>query len=286
MIARRLILSLFLSLVGSALFTFWLSQKFNKAHVVEPPKTLGYVTSSVPIQAGEVLNPANVKIVQWPITSPLEGAFAKPEQVAGRTVLYPLAAGQPILNTQLSAAGSGIGLTAKIPEGMRAISLRSDQIVGVAGFLLPGTHVDVLVTFHPQNSPDAITTTVLQDAQVLAAGQKMTPDADAKAATTDVVTLLVNPEDAERVVLASQQGTVHFVLRNGSDHEKTNGAPAQVSSFGGYTPTQAPNLKTAGAGGAPAPLLLRKGPAPQAAPKPYTVVTMYGNKQVTETIPQ
>ncbi len=277
MIARRLILSLFLSLVGSALFTFWLSQRFTRAHAVAPPKTQSYVASSVPIQAGEALNPANVKMVEWPVSSPLEGAFTKPEQVAGRTVLYPLAAGQPILDRQLSAAGSGIGLTAKIPEGMRAISLRSDQIVGVAGFLLPGTHVDVLVTFHPQNSPDAITTTVLQDVQILAAGQKMTPDADAKAATTDVVTLLVKPDDAERVVLASQQGTVHFVLRNGSDHEKTSSAPAQVSSFGGYTPTPVPGGQTQ-----PQPLYTHKAPPP--APKPYTVVTMYGNKQVTETI--
>ena len=285
MIARRLILSLVFSLVGSALFTFWLSQRFNKSHV-EVPKTQPYVASAAPIQAGEVLNPQNMKVVQWPVSSPLEGAFAKPEQIVGRTVLYPLAAGQPILTTQLTTAGNGIGLTSKIPEGMRAISLRSDQIVGVAGFLLPGTHVDVLVTFHPQGSPDAITTTVLQDVQILAAGQKMTPDADAKASTTDVVTLLVNPQDAERVVLASAQGTVHFVLRNGSDHEKTSGAPAQVSSIGDFNPTQQKTVAPVMTG-APAPLLIRKLQAP--VERPYTVTTIYGNggngtKQVTETI--
>ena len=97
----------------------------------------------------------------------------------------------------------------KIPDGMRAISLRSDQVVGVAGFLLPGTHVDVLVTFRAPNTGDSITSTVMQDAQVIATGQKMEPDPEGKPTTTDVVTLLVTPGDAQKVVEASSQGTVH-----------------------------------------------------------------------------
>jgi pilus assembly protein CpaB len=278
MIAKRLIISLVLSLLGSALFTFWLSKKFAKTKP-EPPKTQQYVGTSQSLQAGDVLAAANMKLIEWPATAPIEGGFAKPEQLIGRTVIYPLAPGEPILERQLTAPGAGIGLTTKIPEGMRAISLRSDQIVGVAGFLLPGTRVDVLVTYHVANSPNPITTTVLQDAQILAAGQKMQADADTKATATDVVTLLVTPEDAERVVLASAQGSVHFVLRNGSDHAHLSGMPTQVSSIGDFSPAAQQPQPTA------LPRIPSQEPKPEKpAPKPYQVMTIYGNKQVMETV--
>jgi pilus assembly protein CpaB len=115
---------------------------------------------------------------------------------------------------------------------MRAISLRSDEVVGVAGFLLPGTHVDVLVTMKPPDG-DPITATVLQDVQVLASGQKTEPDPEGKPVTATVVTLLVKPEDAERVDLASTQGIVHFVLRNGVDREQRKSEPLQFSQLAG-----------------------------------------------------
>jgi pilus assembly protein CpaB len=171
--------------------------------------------------------------VDWPVNVPLQGAFTAPEPLVGRVVLYPLAAGQPILERELAAPGAGVGITVKIPDGMRAISLRSDEVVGVAGFLLPGTHVDVLVTLRTSNNPEPITATVLQDAEVLAAGQKTQPDPEGKATTATVVTILVKPEDAERVVLASTQGSVHFVLRNGLDRQEFTGLPAQLSQLSG-----------------------------------------------------
>ena len=112
-----------------------------------PQKQL-YVAASEPLEAGELLKPASLQLVEWPASSPLTGGFTKIDDVAGRVVLYPLPKGEPILERQLAAAGSGAGLTANIPSGMRAISVRSDEVVGVAGFLLPGTHVDVLMTYH------------------------------------------------------------------------------------------------------------------------------------------
>src|SRR6185437_14213573 len=126
----------------------------------------------------------------------------------GRSLLYPMDKGQLITDKVLSASGSGLGLAGMIPDGMRAISLRSDEVVGVAGFLLPGTHVDVLVTMHPPGGADPVTNTVLQDVQVLASGQKIEPDPEGKPVNTTVVTLLVKPDDAERVDLASTQGIV------------------------------------------------------------------------------
>ena len=220
MVARRLIIALVLSLAGSAIFTIWLSKKFSHPSASRSGE-LHYVATAQNLQAGDVLSPANLKLVTWPSGAPLEGAFPKSDNLNGRIVLFPLAAGQPIIERQLAAAGSTAGLSMKIPDGMRAISLKSDPIVGVAGFLLPGTHVDVVVNFRIINSQDTMTMTVLQDAQIIAVGQKMEPDPEGKPTTTDVVTLLVTPADAEKAVEASTQGTVHFILRNGSDHNKS-----------------------------------------------------------------
>jgi pilus assembly protein CpaB len=268
MVAKRLIIALVLSLAGSALFTLWLSKR-----VARPTAPTGgelhYVATAQAVNAGDVLTPAMLKLVPWPSTTPLDGAFPKPDALAGRIVLFPLAANEPIIERQLAAAGSTAGLSMKIPDGMRAISLRSDQVVGVAGFLLPGTHVDVLVTFHDQNSPESITTTVLQDAQVIATGQKIEPDPEGKPTPTDVVTLLATPEDAEKAVEASSQGAVHFVLRNGADHEQVKSAPVHLSQLGGLT-APGPQL-------APRPQVVNKPvQLPPAPPKPYTVQMIYG----------
>ena len=268
MVARRLITALFMALLVSGVFTFWLSKKFSKPHVAVVPK-LQYVATAKALDAGEILTDADLTLVDWPTASPLEGAHLKAEDLKGRTLLYPLSAGQPVLDQQLAAAGAGIGLSAKIPDGMRAISLRSDEVVGVAGYLLPGTHVDVLVTYRSNpNSPDQTTSMVLQDVMILTAGQKMQPDASGKAEAADVVTLLVKPEDAEKVVLASAQGSVHFVLRNGTDHQQV----ADVST----SPTPAPVQR-------PARVRVEHKEPSVAIAKPYVVHTINGDKQSVES---
>jgi pilus assembly protein CpaB len=230
---RRLTSAFIIALVVSGVFTYWLSQRFIKTKVAPATPKSQYVAASVNLDAGQTVKAENLHMVDWPATVPLPGAFTAAQPVVGRVVLYPLAAGEPILERQLANPGSGVGLTVKIPDGMRAISLRTDEIVGVAGFLLPGTHVDVLVTLHPANTPDPITSMVLQNVEVLTAGQKTEPDPEGKPATATVVTLLVKPEDAEKVDLASTQGVVHFVLRNGVDQDDFKGPPALFSDLSG-----------------------------------------------------
>ena len=149
MITRRLTSAFIIALVISGVFTFWLSQRFKSKPAPPPPKSQ-YVALTANLEAGQQIKAENLRMVDWPATVPLPGAFNAPQPVIGRIVLYPLAAGEPILERQLANPGSSAGLSMKIPDGMRAISLRSDEVVGVAGFLLPGTHVDVLVTVHPQ----------------------------------------------------------------------------------------------------------------------------------------
>jgi pilus assembly protein CpaB len=262
---RRLTSAFIIALLVSGVFTLWLSAKFaKKSGPAPPPAKSQYVAAAANLEADQVIRAENLRMVDWPVSVPLNGAFTSPGALIGRIVLYPLSEGEPILERQLSSPGSGIGITAKIPSGMRLIALRTDEVIGVAGFLLPGTHVDVLVTLHTSNSPDPVTFTVLQDAEVLSAGQKTEPDPEGKATVSTVVTLLVKPEDAERVVLASNQGTVHFVLRNGVDREEFKGPPALLAQLSGIEPPP-----------------VKEPPKPPELPvvKTYSVETILGKSQ-------
>ncbi|HEY0795217.1 MAG TPA: Flp pilus assembly protein CpaB [Acidisarcina sp.] len=260
---RRITVALILALVVSGVFTYWLSRKVG-AHPAVAAVSVGYAAAGRALDAGELLKPESLRMVDWPVSVPLKGAFVKADDLVGRVVLFPLAEGEPVLERQLAEAGSGAGLTGKIPQGMRAISLRSDEVVGVAGFLFPGTHVDVVVTYRSEKAPEPTTATVLQDVVVLAAGHQINPDPDVKQASVDVVTLMLKPEDANRAVLASTQGTIHFVLRNGADRGQTDMKPIGLSQLVSSAPDPV----------APHP---QAGTKPQA--KPYAVETVLGTKQ-------
>ena len=263
--ARRLTIALVVSLLISGLFTFWLSRRVAKAaHVVVPQKHF-IVAASETLEAGELLKPGSLRLMEWPV--PLPGSVPKVDEIAGRIVLFPVAKDQPILAAYLAPAGVSSGLTAKIPSGMRAISVRSDEVVGVAGFLLPGTHVDVLLTYHSDKSPDPRTATVLQDVVVVAAGQQIRPDPEGKpTSVNNVVTLLLTPADSEKLVLATSLGAIHFVLRNGADKEQ-----ASSSSVGLDELTGTVLLPSTGA------------PVTKPRAKPYQVETVLGDKQVVKT---
>src|SRR5271167_86797 len=228
---RRLVIALLIALLLSGGMTFFISRKVTNRGTARP-QTRRYVAASRSIQSGEVLKQENLALVDWPEAVPVQGAFNKADELVGRSVIYPVASGQPILATYLAAPGSGIGLTVKIPEGMRATSVRSDDVVGVAGFLFPGSHVDVLVTFHSDRATPA-TQIVLQDVEVLTTGQNYEPDPQGKAQSVNVVTLLLSPQDAQKVVLAASQGSIQFVLRNGADHGRVNAVPIEVAAISG-----------------------------------------------------
>lgn len=268
--ARRLMLALVVALVISGLFTFWLSRRVAHANriVVQPPNQ--YVAAARALDPGETVRREDLTMINWPKDHPLDGSFMKVDDVVGRAVLYPLSPGQPILDRQLAAAGSGIGLTGRIPSGMRAIALSSNEVVGVAGFLMPGTHIDVLVTYTDQNHPQPVTATVLQDVEVLAAGHQVQPDPTGKPVPVDVVTVLLSPEDAEKATLASEKGMIRFVLRNGGDH-KTAGAPPVSMEELASLPESRPQS------GNPAPRRYEGHPAP----KPWVVETLMGDKRST-----
>ena len=145
------------------------------------------------------------------------GALSRVEDALDRPVISPIQANEPVAEARLALKGSGAGLGPLIPPGMRAISVRVNDVVGVAGFVLPGMRVDVLVTGKPPNRSDTETQTVLQNISVLSAGQTLQSDSKSQPITTPVVTLLVTPAEAEALTLANSEGHIQLVLRNSTD---------------------------------------------------------------------
>lgn len=235
------------------------------------PKLTQVVATAKDVSVGVALTPDDVKLIGWPVDAPLAGSFSKVEDVVGRPLIYALGTGEPVLERDLAVAGSGIGLSVKVPPGMRATAVRSNEIVGVAGFLFPGSHVDVLATVTLPGSTGAITQTVLQDVEVLAAGQTIEPDPQGKPKTVNVVTLLLNPEDSQKLLLASGQGTIQFVLRNGTDQKKVEVNATRLDELG-------PSAKAV-----VTPHAVRKAAPPKAPPpKPpdvYVMEVIKGNER-------
>jgi pilus assembly protein CpaB len=196
------------------------------------------------LQVGALIHDADIKQVSWAATLPA-GLSSKTQDVIGRGVIATIYQNEPILNTRLAAKGAGAGLAATIPLGKRAVALRVDEVVGLAGFVLPGMRVDVLVAGNPpggQNRLGTLSRTVLQDIEVLSAGQKIEKTADGKPETAQVVNLLVTPDQAEVLNLASIETKVQLVLRNPLDtqEEKTHGT--SIAALFGADVAQGPPL--------------------------------------------
>jgi pilus assembly protein CpaB len=183
------------------------------------------------LPAGVALSAKDVVLIDWPSDVPLQGSFNKADAVIGHPLLHSLGPKEPILQRDLAVEGSGIGLATKIPPGMRATAIRSNEIVGVAGFLYPGSHVDVLATYNLPGANSSLTQTVLQDVEVLTAGQTIEPDPQGKPQQVSVVTLLLSPENSQKLQLASTQGSIQFVLRNGTDTKSIDLHPTRVDQL-------------------------------------------------------
>jgi pilus assembly protein CpaB len=192
--------------------------RITRAQAGGRPQTRRVVAARVVLQPGTPIAAENLTEIDWPKNVALDGLIEKKEDVAGHVLGYAVAANEPVLRRDLAASAS-LGLAAKIPDGMRASAVKTNEVMNVAGFILPGSRVDVLVTLRGENNNASTTTarTVLQNVQVLATGTKMDPDPTGKPENVTVVTLLVTPEQSQTLALAQSQGTIQFVLRNGGD---------------------------------------------------------------------
>lgn len=228
--SRRLGLALVIALVASVSLTWFLYSRIRR-QASTASQTMKIVASGRVIEPGSTLTAEDLGLLDWPAKAPLEGSFAKTEQLLGRIAMYPIAANEPIRKALLAAPGSAIGLTAKIPDGMRAVAAETNDVNDVSGFLFPGARVDVLMTLRADAGAESVTATVLQNIEVLSTGEKLQPDPSGKPQKVREVTLLLTPEGAQKLVLASNQGTIQFVLRNGSDRTIGDRAPVSVSDL-------------------------------------------------------
>ena len=189
------------------------------------------VAAAAPLPVGTTLSQKDVTLMDWYSDALPAGAITKTDDVVGHPLLFPVSAKEPILQQDLGVEGAGIGLAGKIPEGMRAVAIRSNEIIGVAGFLYPGSKVDLLMTFTPPGTNVPVTETVLQNVEVLTAGQTIQPDPQGKPQAVNVVTLLLSPPDSQKLQLASAQGTIQFVLRSGADQKSAQLLPTRLDEL-------------------------------------------------------
>jgi pilus assembly protein CpaB len=223
-------------------FTFLVFRRLRAS--MAQHSTSQIVAAAEELRAGVALTEKNVTLIDWPNDVPLAGSFTKKDAVLGHPLMHSLGAREPILQRDLGLEGSGLGLASKIPPGMRATAVRSNEIVGVAGFLYPGSHVDVLATINMPGGAGNLTQTVLQDVEVLTAGQTIEPDPQGKPQQVDVVTLLLTPEDSQKLQLASTQGAIQFILRNGTDNTKNADLhPARLDQLVATAKPPAPPVK-------------------------------------------
>jgi pilus assembly protein CpaB len=243
------------------------------------------VVAATDLDVGAELRREDIRIIDWPANAAPAAAFGDPKDVIGRGLVLPVIQNEPILPMKLASSEAGAGLPPAIPPGLRAVSVRVNEVIGVAGYVLPGTRVDVVATVSPtgQNS-DIASKVVLTNVQVLAAGTKIERDTDKnKPMPVTVVTLLVDPEEAERLTLASTEGKIQLALRNPLDKTMpmTHGVrPAALMGFGVPVRTATTRARMTSASPAAAPAAA---PAPEQLP---TVEIIRGDKRAHEAVRQ
>ena len=230
-------------------------------------KTKRVVAAAAALQPGTAVAQENITEIDWPQSVQLEGLIERREDVVGRVLIYPVGANEPLLKRDLASEGS-FGLAAKIPTGMRAMAVKTNEVTTLGALIFPGSRVDVLVTLRGDSNIPPSTRTVLQNVPVLSTGPKIEPDPQGKTEKFDTVTLLVTPEESEKLALAQNQGSIQFVLRNGSDSARLETVAVELTELLGK-PKKPPEAVTTKP---------RKAAAAVKPPAVYTVETVAGGK--------
>jgi pilus assembly protein CpaB len=239
----------------------WMTSREAEQRVTvrEPTPLTRIVIAAQDLSVGARLTAQNLTLADWPKASIPKGAFENVSDVEGRIAVNKLTAGTPVLAAELAAPGSGAGLVARIKPGMRAMAIRVDEVIGVGGFILPNSFVDVIAV-DTQGGRKPTAQTILQKIEVLAIAQE-TYTEEGKAKLVRTVTLEIGPKEAEKLALQTNQGPIHLVLRNPLDEpvvEEEKPAVVKVAP-------------------------VRKAPVPRSqvvapGPPPYTVEVIRGSK--------
>jgi pilus assembly protein CpaB len=229
------------------------------------------VVAASDIQVGAKLAPNDVRVVTIPPSSVPPGAFSSPSKIIGRGAILPVTKGDFILPSKLAPVNAGSGLPSMIPQGMRAVSVRVNDVVSVAGFVQPGSHVDVLATGNPGSGSERQTFTVLENVLVLAVGKNLERNISEAAQLAPVITLAVSPDDAQKLALVSE-GRIQLALRNPLDTKQGDISVTRASAV--Y-----PGEKPAASDARPKPRKVVAKAAPPAPPAPYQVEMIRGSKR-------
>jgi pilus assembly protein CpaB len=199
------------------------------------------VVAAADLDIGADISRDDVRVIEWPTAAAPANAISDPNEIIGRGLIMPMIQNEPFLELKLAPKDAGTGLPPAIPPGLRAVSVKVNEVIGVAGYVLPGARVDVVATVSPTQQPaDTTSKVILTNVQVLAAGTKIERDTDKnKPIAVSVVTLLVGPDEAERLTLASTEGKIQLALRNPLDRTTpaTRGVrPAMLLGIPAITP--------------------------------------------------
>jgi len=278
----RLALVLAVALGAAAAASFVVYRAVSSIPVREVEvATLQAVVAAKSIPVGTIITRDDVRLVPWPARSPVPGAFTSIDGVVNRGAIVEISENEPLTETKLAPLGSGGGLPPTIPEGMRAISVKTNEVVGVAGFVIPGTRVDVVVTLKQRGEKsEPISRAVVSNVQVLTAGTRFDQEkarTEGKPIPSTVVTLLVTPQDAERIALAASEGEITLTLRNPLDVARTNTSGVKIAGLLAE-PEAPPVVKRE------RPRVVVKALPPPPVPRIYTVEAIRAAKRSEEPI--
>jgi pilus assembly protein CpaB len=270
---NRLLLIGFIALALGAFVSFVVYRTLQSRTLSKTPPGEEVFVAADDLQVGTKIEDKDIRLARFPSADLPAGVFHLRSKVVGRGVILPIARSEFILSSKLAGENAGSGLPALIPPGMRAVSVRVNDTTSVSGFVQPGTRVDVLLTGNPQGSNEQQTTTVLENVAVIATGTRMERNSAGESQSAPVVTLLLSPDDAERLTLASSQGHIQLALRNPLDTKQSDVPAVKANSLYKYASEPTPS--------APSHSKARRVAAPVAPsiPSAYTVEVYKGDKK-------
>jgi pilus assembly protein CpaB len=303
---KRMLILGFLALILSVGITY-LAYRLLQTRLQPPEVTTKIVVAAKKLGLGTRITKEDVQLANWPKSSPLEGSITDINNVVDRALMVPTQINEPILESKLAPKEAGAGLMALIPEGMRALSIQVDSVIGVSGFIMPGSRVDLILTAIPPadvkgaKGQEQGSKIILENLEVLAAGQNVQGSAEGKPQTVQNVTLLVTPDQAQRVALASRDGRIQLALRSPIDKQAAE-PPLVVQStlYEGPTmddPSKPKQAKPAVAEkpavavakkaspkvkAAPAPKQVAALPPPPPQPKIFVIELIQGSKRASQ----
>lgn len=247
-----------------------------RAPVQAETPTKDLVVATKDLAMGSVITPEDVRLIEFPENAYPANAFATIEDVIDRSVISPILASEPVAMGRVTEKGAGVGLAPLIPEGKRAVALAINQVSGVSGFINPGSRVDILLTGRPDGSEGQITTTVMENIEVLTAGHRLEMNANGQPENVPVLNMLLTPEEAELLTLATSEGRIHLILRNPNDEVNVKRQRPVARSRDLFAKAQIQRPR-------PRPRAVRKA-APPPPPMPVKIEMIRGNRRSLETI--